>query len=74
MLLGQIQLLSSSQITLDTRHHHLHTGPCGIITIRDHRCPGPNSPPAPPNIIMLNELEFAYTPVRDKVRDLREYL
>jgi hypothetical protein len=23
---------------------------------------------------MLNELEFAYTPVRDKVRDLREYL
>jgi hypothetical protein len=25
-------------------------------------------------IIMLNELEFAYTPVRDKVRDLREYL
>jgi hypothetical protein len=27
-----------------------------------------------PNIIMLNELEFAYTPVRDKVRDLREYL
>jgi hypothetical protein len=25
-------------------------------------------------IIMLNELEFSYTPVRDKVRDLREYL
>jgi hypothetical protein len=23
---------------------------------------------------MLNELEFAYTPVREKVRDLREYL
>ena len=22
----------------------------------------------------LNDLEFAYTPVRDKVRDLREYL
>jgi hypothetical protein len=29
---------------------------------------------SPPNIIMLNELEFAYAPVRDKVRDLREYL
>jgi hypothetical protein len=29
---------------------------------------------APRKIIMLNELEFAYTPVRDKVRDLREYL
>jgi hypothetical protein len=25
-------------------------------------------------IIMLNELEFSYTPVREKVRDLREYL
>ena len=24
--------------------------------------------------IMNNELEFAYTPVREKVRDLREYL
>ena len=23
---------------------------------------------------MLNELEFAYAPVREKVRDLREYL
>ncbi len=23
---------------------------------------------------VLNDLEFAYTPVRDKVRDLREYL
>ena len=29
---------------------------------------------APPDNHMLNELEFAYTPVRDKVRDLREYL
>jgi hypothetical protein len=45
----------------------------GIIPLRDERWPGLNSPPAP-NIIMLNELEFAYTPVRDKVRDLREYL
>ena len=25
-------------------------------------------------IMMLNELEFAYSPVREKVRDLREYL
>lgn len=24
--------------------------------------------------IVLNDLEFAYTPVRDKIRDLREYL
>ena len=24
--------------------------------------------------LMLNELEFAYAPVREKVRDLREYL
>ncbi len=24
--------------------------------------------------LMSNELEFAYAPVRDKVRDLREYL
>ncbi len=24
--------------------------------------------------MMLSELEFAYTPVRDKVADLREYL
>ncbi len=24
--------------------------------------------------IVLNDLEFAYAPVRDKVRDLREYL
>ena len=26
------------------------------------------------SLIMNNELEFAYTPVREKVRDLREYL
>jgi hypothetical protein len=25
-------------------------------------------------IPMLNEIEYAYSPVRDKVRDLREYL
>jgi hypothetical protein len=24
--------------------------------------------------LMLNDLEFAYAPVRDRVRDLREYL
>ena len=24
--------------------------------------------------IVLNDLEFAYSPVRDQVRDLREYL
>lgn len=26
------------------------------------------------HIFMLNDLEFAYAPVRDRVRDLREYL
>jgi hypothetical protein len=36
--------------------------------------PRPKFAASHPNIIMLNELEFAYTPVRDKVRDLREYL
>jgi hypothetical protein len=41
-------------------------GLCGIITFRDHQPPKKKH--------MLNELEFAYTPVRDKVRDLREYL
>jgi len=51
----------------------LITSQYGIIPIRDHRCPGANTPPAPKHH-MLNELEFAYTPVRDKVRDLREYL
>ncbi len=25
-------------------------------------------------VLMLNDLEFAYSPVREKVRDLREYL
>jgi len=60
-------------MTLGTRRHR-GTGPYGIIPIRDHRCHGLLSPPAPRKLIMLNELEFAYTPVRDKVRDLREYL
>jgi hypothetical protein len=36
--------------------------------------PRPKLAASPTKIIMLNELEFAYTPVRDKVRDLREYL
>ena len=36
--------------------------------------PRPKLAACAPNNIMLNELEFAYTPVRDKVRDLREYL
>jgi hypothetical protein len=40
----------------------------------DRRRHGVGWPAAPVKIIMLNELEFSYTPVRDKVRDLREYL
>jgi hypothetical protein len=36
--------------------------------------PRPPFAASPAKNHMLNELEFAYTPVRDKVRDLREYL
>jgi hypothetical protein len=36
--------------------------------------PRPQFAGSPTKTHMLNELEFAYTPVRDKVRDLREYL
>jgi hypothetical protein len=34
----------------------------------------PNQSQVPKSTMTLNDLEFAYAPVRNQVRDLREYL
>ena len=53
---------------------HLFAYLCGIITLGIVAVTVWASLRRHSKIIMLNELEFSYTPVRDKVRDLREYL
>ena len=65
-------------LTFYTRYGDLSAYACGIIAIGAlvlfaiRRPKSFNEKSGP--FIVLNDLEFAYTPVRDKVRDLREYL
>ncbi len=72
--LASRQVGSRRELAFYRVHGGLFAYACGIITVgivaatvwarlRRHS-----------KTIMLNELEFSYTPVRDKVRDLREYL